>query len=59
MTKREVIWMLWGFGIGAIAWVVMGLRAQAYDGRFGILLLVGVGLGYLAAKIVGPGKQPT
>jgi hypothetical protein len=58
MKKREVVWTLSGFGIGAVAWVVIGLRAHAYD-QFGILMLAGAALGHLAAKIVGPGKQPT
>jgi hypothetical protein len=62
MTKREAIWILWGLGLGAIAWVVIvfvfGMRAHAADGRFVILMLAGAGLAYLAAKIVGIGKQP-
>ena len=63
MTKREAIWILCGLVLGAIAWVVVvfgfGVRAHAYDGRLGILMLVGGGLAYLAAKIARIGKQAT
>jgi hypothetical protein len=63
MTKREAIWIFWGLGLGAVTWAVVvfgfGMRAHAYDGRLPILILVGGGLAYLAAKIVRIGKRPT
>ena len=63
MTKREAVWILWGFGLGALTWVVIvygfGMRGHAYDGRFSILMLAGAGLAYLAAKIVRIGQQPS
>jgi hypothetical protein len=63
MTKREGIWILWGFGLGAVVWVVLvygfEMRAWRYDGRLGILMLAGAGLAYLAAKIMRIGKQTT
>jgi hypothetical protein len=62
MTKRA-IWIFWGFGLGAVTWavVVFGfvMRAHAYDGRLPILILVGGGLAYLAARIMHIGKRPT
>ena len=62
MTKREAIWTLWGFGLGAVTCAVLvfgfGMTNRA-DGRFVIFTLVGGGLGYLVARILRIGKQPT
>jgi hypothetical protein len=62
MTKREAIWTLWGIGLGAVTWAVLafafGMPHRA-DGRLTILVLVGGGLAYLAAKIVRLAKRTT
>jgi len=61
MTKREAVWSCWGFGLGAIAYVVIvygfGITAHFADGRLGVLMLAGAGLAYLASKIVRIGRH--
>lgn len=61
MTKREAIWVVWGLGLGAAAYLVtiFGFRRHAGDGRLVVVTLLGGAVAYLAsiARIRKPKVQ--